>query len=312
MPVSEHNPTTQAGVLLGEKLFYDSRLSHNNLVSCATCHQPSMAFSDGLALSERGVSNEPLLRHVPQLTNVAWYEGYFWDGGAKNLESLVFGPLTHPDEMGQDLQEVVKELSDDPTYPQLFRQAFRKDTVHIAFVARALAQYMRTLISANSRYDRYIRGEGEQLTPFELEGMRLVQEKCAACHTFDPGVADFFTDFSYHNNGLDAEYPDGEEGLWKGRFRVSLDSAQIGAYKTPTLRNLPQSAPYMHDGRMSSLKAVLDHYDSGIQMSPYLDTLLIAEDGRPGIPMTVREKEAILAFLFTLEDSEDLKGTDKR
>jgi cytochrome c peroxidase len=283
-------------------------LSANNLVSCATCHQPDKAFSDGLALSDRGVSKQSLLRHVPQLTNVAWYEGYFWDGGAKNLESLVFGPLTHPDEMGQDLREVVKELGDDPAYPQLFRQAFGRDTIHTAFVARALAQYMRTFISANSRYDHYIRDEGEVLTPFELEGMRLVKEKCAACHAFKPGQADFFTDFAYHNNGLDAQYPEGEEGLFKGRFRVSLDSAQMGAYKTPTLRNLPQSAPYMHDGRMPTLKAVLDHYASGVQMSPYVDTLLIDEAGRPGIPMTAREKEAILAFLHTLADTTTLRS----
>lgn len=309
MPVSEHNPTTDAGVLLGEKLFYDPRLSANNLVSCATCHQPDKAFSDGLALSDRGVSHEPLLRHVPQLTNVAWYEGYFWDGGAKNLESLVFGPLTHPDEMGQDLREIVKELGDDPAYPRLFREAFGQDTIHTAFVARALAQYMRTFISADSRYDRYIRGEGETLTPFELEGMRLVKEKCAACHAFEPGEADFFTDFAYHNNGLDAQYPAGEEGLYKGRYRVSLDSADIGAYKTPTLRNLPQSAPYMHDGRMTTMKAVLDHYESGIKVSPYLDTLLITEDGRPGIPMTASEKEAILAFLHTLEDASAFRSS---
>lgn len=302
MPVPEHNPTTEAGVELGKKLFYDPRLSSDNQVSCATCHQPAKAFSDGLVLSDRGVSKKALLRHVPQLTNVGWYEGFFWDGGAKNLESMVFGPLTHPDEMGQDLTEMIFELSSDPSYPVMFKRAFGQDTIRSAYVARALAQYMRTIISADSRYDRYIRGEGGDLSPVEQRGMQLVQQKCAACHAFEPGVTDYFTDFGYHNTGLNTRYPEGEEGLWKGRFRITFDSAQIGAYKTPTLRNLPQSAPYMHDGRFNTLMQVLDHYEYGVRQSPYLDKILQPTRGQTGIPMTSSEKEAILAFLHSLQD----------
>ncbi len=302
MPVPEHNPATEAGVLLGKKLFYDPRLSANNRISCASCHQPGRAFADGLALSDQGVSGRSLLRHVPQLTNVGWYDGYFWDGGAKNLESLVFGPLTHPDEMGQDLHELAVELQADAEYPALFARAFGTDTIHAAYAARALAQYMRTLISADSRYDRYIRGEGGDLSPVELQGMQLVHQKCATCHAFEPGVADFFTDFGYHNTGLDTRYPEGEEGLWKGRFRITFDSAQIGAYKTPTLRNLPQSDPYMHDGRFNTLMQVLDHYEHGVRHSPYLDKILQPTRGQTGIPMTSSEKEAILAFLHSLQD----------
>lgn len=303
MPVPEHNPTTKAGVLLGKKLFYDPQLSVNNQVSCASCHQVNKAFSDGLALSDRGVSGKTLLRHVPQLTNVGWYKGYFWEGGAKNLESLVFGPLTHSDEMGQDLGELVEELTEDSEYPEMFQQAFGKDTTHSSLVARALAQYMRTLVSSDSRYDLYVRNEDvNALTQQELHGMRLTQEKCGSCHTFDPGKADFFTDFSYHNNGLDSVYADGEENTWKGRFRITFDSTQIGAYKTPTLRNLPQSAPYMHDGRFATLEEVLDHYSRGVKMSPHLDSLLITTNGRAGIPMDTLEKQAILSFLRSLED----------
>lgn len=304
MPIPRHNTTTKAGVLLGNKLFFDPILSANNQISCASCHQPDKAFSDGLSLSQHGLSGKPLLRHVPQLTNVGWYEGYFWEGGAKNLESLVFGPLTHPDEMGQDLHQVNEELSAHAEYPTLFRKAFGKDTVHASLAARALAQYMRTLISADSRYDLYVRNENTNaLTQQELQGMHLTQEKCGSCHAFEPGKRDFFTDFSYHNNGLDSIYADGKENLWKGRFRITFDSTQIGAYKTPTLRNLPLTAPYMHDGRFATLKEVLHHYRFGIKPSPFLDSLLTDKKGKVGIEMSDYEQQAIIAFLGSLQGS---------
>jgi cytochrome c peroxidase len=204
--------------------------------------------------------------------------------------------------MGQNLRELVKELQSDQVYPTLFAEAFGRDTVHVAFVARALAQYLRTLISADSRYDRFVRAEaGGELSPLEKQGMQLAQEKCAACHAFTPGESDFFTDYSYHNNGLDSLYAAGEEGLFLGRFRITADSSDMGAYKTPSLRNLPQSAPYMHDGRFASLEEVLAHYSSGVHTSAYLDPLLVGPDGKPGIPLSKHEKDAIIAFLYTLQ-----------
>lgn len=302
MPVPEHNPLSHEGILLGEKLFYDSQLSANGAVSCASCHQPKRAFTDGSALSTLGVSGKALKRHAPSLVNVAFYDAYFWDGGAKNLESLVFGPLRHADEMGVDLNALPARLQADDTYPLMFKAAFGTDSVHLAYLARALAQYMRTLVSADSRYDRFVRQEGASLSELELQGMALVQQKCGSCHSFEPGKRDFFTDFAYHNNGLDNFYPEGEENLYKGRFRITYDSADIGAYKTPSLRNLSLTAPYMHDGRFNTLEEVLEHYRSGIKPTPYLDSALFqAQEGQPGIPISSKEQEAILAFLKTLE-----------
>jgi cytochrome c peroxidase len=300
MPVTAHNPLSREGIALGKKLFYDPSLSANGQVSCATCHQPELAFSEGSALSSRGVSARRLLRHVPTLTNVAFYDRYFWEGGAANLESMVFGPLRHADEMGADLGALPEQLAADDAYPDMFARAFGTDSIHVVYVARALAQYMRTLVSADSRYDRYIRQEGGQLTPLERQGMRLLQQKCGSCHRFEPGRADFFTDFSYHNNGLDSIYPDGHENIYKGRFRITYDSADMGAYKTPSLRNLALTAPYMHDGRFATLEQVMEHYRDGLKATPYLDSALYQNTGKPGIPISVAEEKAMIAFLESL------------
>ncbi len=304
LPFPQRNPITEDGIALGEKLFYDPILSSNNKISCATCHQPSRAFTDGLALSDRGVSGKKLHRNVPSLVNLAWQKGSFWDGGAKDLESLVFAPLTHPDEMGQDLRELVQELDEQATYRSLFKKAFGKDTIYSALIARALAQYQRTLISANSRYDRFIRNEpGAGFSEIELKGMKIFDQKCGSCHQFGKGENDFFTDHAYHNNGLDSMYSSDFEGIFQGRFRITRDSADMGKFKTPSLRNLTRTAPYMHDGRFPTLEAVLGHYDHKMINSTTLDAVFQKEDGSVGIPLTDEEKEAIVAFLHTLTDS---------
>jgi cytochrome c peroxidase len=303
MPIPVYNPMTEEGVILGKKLFYDPRLSANNQISCASCHVPALSFSDGKSLSKAGVSRKQLNRHVPQLANVGWNEALFWDGGAKNLESMVFGPLTHPDEMGEDLDGLVQELQNSAVYPVLFRSAFGTDSIQSALVARALAQYMRTFISADSRYDRFVRREkGGALNPKELEGLSLFKQKCASCHAFESGKTDFFTDFAYHNTGLDTIFSENDERMTMGRFRISFDSTQMGTYKTPSLRNVALTAPYMHDGRFQTLKEVLNHYSQGIHLSPYLDMELQLINGQPGIPMCEDEKETIITFLHTLTD----------
>jgi len=304
LPFPQRNPITKPGIALGKKLFFDPILSGNNQISCATCHQPSRAFTDGLALSDQGVSGKKLQRNVPSLVNLAWQKGSFWDGGAKDLESLVFGPLTHADEMGQDLHELVQELNEQTTYRSLFNKAFGKDTIYSALIARALAQYQRTLISAHSRYDRFIRKEpGAILTAIELKGMEVFEQKCGSCHQFGKGKNDFFTDHAYHNNGLDSTYASGFEGIFQGRFRVTRDSADMGKFKTPTLRNIALTAPYMHDGRFATLEAVLEHYDHEMVNSTTLDTVFQRGDGSVGIPLTEEEKEAIVVFLCTLTDA---------
>src|SRR6478736_3962951 len=147
VPSPADNQFTREGVLLGRKLFFDPVLSGNNKISCATCHNPEKAFSDGLALGTNGASGKALHRSAPALQNLAWMNGWFWDGGAKNLESLAFGPIKHPDEMGQDLSKLLPELQNNPEYPALFKAAFGSDTVSFVNIAKALSQFQRTLIS---------------------------------------------------------------------------------------------------------------------------------------------------------------------
>ena len=298
------NRLTAEGIELGRRLFYDVRLSGNNRISCASCHHQDLAFSDGLALSNQGTSGKTLDRHAPVLFNLAWADqGLFWDGGAKNLESQAFGPLTSADEMHQDLYELEAELKAVPDYVSRFKQVFNS-AIKSADVVKALAQFQRTLISGNSRYDQYIRQEKSTvLNAEELLGMNLVQDKCGSCHT-----GALFTDHNFHNNGLDDHFSEANEGIYQGHFRVSFNPSDLGKFKTPSLRNVVLSAPYMHDGRFKTLEEVLDHYQYGIKLSSTTDVSLFQDQGKPGIPMSITERKAILAFLNTLTDHEFIKN----
>ncbi|UCS95815.1 c-type cytochrome [Echinicola marina] len=284
---------SKEGVLLGKTLFYDPALSQNGKVSCASCHEPKQAFSDGLPLSDQGVSGKPLHRHSPVLFNMAWHPGLFWDGGATNLESMVFGPLTHPDEMGADLKEVIHYLNGSAQYPEMFKAAFETDSITSSLIGRSLAQFVRTLISQDSKYDQWKREETE-LDNVEVRGYQLYHKHCSTCHT-----EGLFTDLEYHNNGLDMNYPDPAEleGIYLGRYRISFDKKDKGAFKTPSLRNIALTAPYMHDGRFSSLEEVLDHYEHGIKVNESL-----APELKTGIRLSANERAELLAFLETLTD----------
>lgn len=303
LPAPERNPTTIAGVELGKRLFYDPILSANDAVSCATCHRQAKAFSDGEALTRAGISGQPLQRNAPALINLAWQPGFFWDGGGYDLESQAFAPIKHPNEMGQKLDLLLRELKARPPYPELFLRAFA-DGLTIPNIVRAIAQFERTLISASSRYDRHVRGEGVVLTAAETAGLGVFERRCANCHQ-----PDFFTDHRYHNNGLDSVYPDDDEYLAWGRGRITRADADRGAYKTPTLRNIMLTAPYMHDGRFATIEAVLDHYRSGVRDSATLDPVL-RHDGELGIPLSAADGEVLIAFLHTLTDHDFI--TDPR
>lgn len=302
IPSPTRNPLTREGVLLGRKLFYDVRLSGSNRISCATCHQPDRAFSDGTALTTAGASGRALLRHTPALQNLAWATtGLFWDGGATDLESLAFGPLTHPDEMAQNLAALETELGAVPEYAPLFEAAFPGQGISSVTVARGLAQFQRTLLTGNSAYDRWARHEpGTTLSADETAGLTFVRAKCGACH-----AGETFTDYGFHNNGLDSAdaYTDDHEQLKWGRARITNLPEDKGKYRTPTLRNVALTAPYMHDGRLPTLEAVLDHYHDHVRASPTLDPAVVMIDGTPGIWMTLAEKRQILAFLHALTDT---------
>lgn len=293
------NPLTKAGVALGRRLFYEKRLSGNNLISCASCHKQELAFSDGVALNNIGFSGQTLHRNAPALINLAWStSGLFWDGGSTNLESQAFAPITNIDEMHQDLYQLTKELKNISGYEQAFVQAF-DDSISPANVVKALAQFQRTFVSADSRYDKYKRHEnGGSLTNAELEGMRLVAEKCQGCHK-----GDLFTDYGYHNNGLDSDFSNITlEGIYQGRYRITRNEEDLGKFKTPTLRNIMLTAPYMHDGRFASLAEVLNHYRNEVKNTAYTDTLLKQDDTATGIRLSGEETEKIILFLKTLTD----------
>lgn len=295
-PQPDRNPMSKEGVLLGKKLFFDTNLSSNGKVSCASCHQPQLAFTDAVPLADHGVTGIELDRHAPALFNLAWNTtGLFWDGGAHDLESLNFGPLTHPNEMGADLTAILTYLNQQKEYLDLFENAFPATPIQSATMSRAIAQYTRTLISQTSRYDLWMNGE-IGFNSIELKGYEIYQANCSSCH--EEGL---FTDLSYHNNGLDESYPDpiDKEGVFLGRFRISHDSSDLGAYKTPSLRNITLTAPYMHDGRFASLEEVLNHYSSGIKQNSSLAPQL-----KDGIPLNKEEKEALITFLKTLQDDQ--------
>lgn len=299
---SKTNPLTSEGIALGKKLFFDKRLSGNNQVSCVTCHQQSLAFSDGFALTRQGISGNALERNSPALINLAWANnGLFWDGGSTNLESQVFAPLAHADEMHQNLDELLEELNADAAYRKMFEKAFGKP-ISQADIVKAIAQFERTLISANSKYDKYMRGEsGGVMNSEEIKGLRLAEQFCFSCH-----AGPLLTDNHYHNNGIDTDFTDDTELMMKkGRARITNNSEDLGKFRTPTLRNVEKTGPYMHDGRFGTLQDVVEHYNSGILASPTLDPVLF-RNGKLGISLSETEKKQLIAFLKTLTDYEFL------
>jgi cytochrome c peroxidase len=312
--VPEANPLTRESVELGRRLFYDTRLSSNDQVSCATCHLQRLAFTDGRPTAV-GVSGKPLAFNSMSLANLMWGpRHFFWNGRSASLEEQVLVPLQHPDEMNQDLEELLEELASDPEYVRLFAAAYGDITAES--VASALASFERTLISSNSRYDRFLRGE-TRLSDIEEHGRKLFMAhpdvkvslrggNCIDCHSqfLTSGFNTLFDGFT--NNGLDSE-----ADLAPGLSEVTGKPEHRGLFKTPTLRNIALTAPYMHDGRFSSLEDVLDHYNEGIKGSSTLSPLIqeAGNEDRPpsdqiSLNLTADERTAIIAFLHTLTDEE--------
>lgn len=302
-PVVSFNPANKKAIILGRKLFFDVTLSANNRISCASCHLPSKAFTDGVALSNIGVSGNILHRNSMPLFNLAWAtSGLFWDGGATNLESLSIGPLTHPDEMAENILTLPDELAQNPDYRTLFAEAYPEEggAITIQKVLKALAQYMRVLVSANAKYDLAVRNPTAKiLNDLEIKGLKIFDQKCNSCHDRSQHL---FKDNNFHNNGLDDTFSTDHELAAMGRFRITGKTEDIGKFKTPSLRNLSYTAPYMHDGRFATLQEVLNHYSSGIKeyptLAPQLRNFTLSED----------EKQALLAFLKTLDDESFTKN----
>jgi cytochrome c peroxidase len=283
------NAYQNEGFDLGRAMFFDPILSADGSVSCQSCHFQKDAFSDGGKALSDGIGGQQTTRNSPAIINMAWSPYFMWDGGITHLEVMPFAPISNPVEMGTDLQLVIDKLNAHETYPYRFRRLFGREEIDDQQLFYVLAQYMANLVSADSRYDRYVLGEGE-LNTNEIAGLNLFRTHCATCHQ-EP----LFTDFSFQNNGLDEEFAD------VGRYRVSQDSADMGRFKVPTLRNIELSAPYMHDGRFQTLEEVMDHYTDGMKDSPTLSNEF-QRNGRPGIALTDEEKNKLIEFLGTLTD----------
>lgn len=284
----DNNPVTEQGFLLGRKLFFDPLLSVDGSVSCNTCHIQSTAFADSQQHPlSFGIDNRVGIRNAPMLANMAFVPDFFWDGGVNHLDFVAINAIESDFEMGETLENVVKKLNEDSEYPDLFREAFGTDRVTSPFMLQALSQFMVLMISDQSKYDQYIRGE-TVLTADELQGLSLFEAKCSSCHS-----GTLFSDFSYRNNGISETFTD------TGRERITEFSGDIGKFRVPSLRNIGLTAPYMHNAKFWSLDEVLEHYRSGIKTTSTLDPLL-----KNGISMTDDEKEKIILFLKTLTDQE--------
>jgi len=248
MTIPENNPITVEGVILGEKLFNDPILSANNNQACINCHQKAFSFSDPNQFST-GVDNIKGTRNASALINLGWNKKFNWDGSVSSLEEQAFEPVTNPIEMHNTWENVANKLNSHEEYPNLFKAAFNIEYIDSTYVVMAIAQFERTLISVNSKFDKYLRGEA-QLTPSEFNGYAIFNSEkgdCFHCHG-----SQMFMDNSFHNNGLDNE-PFTDQGLG----RVTGNASDNGKFKTPSLRNIEFSAPYMHDGRFSSLDEVI-------------------------------------------------------
>lgn len=291
------NPQTEEGVALGKRLFFETRLSGDGKVSCASCHLSQNAFTDGRQFSD-GIDGRIGIRNSMPLFNLAWNydQRFFWDGAANSLEDQAFEPVTNPDEMGNTWEAATAVLLQDAEYPQLFRDAFGEAGIDSIKVVKALAQFERTLISANSRFDRFLLGE-LSLTEQEIDGLNvfLMESKgdCFHCHG-NPNNP-LWTDNNFHNNGLDATATD------LGLGAVTGDPSDNGKFRSPSLRNLAYTAPYMHDGRFATLDEVIDHYSEGLQNSPTIDPLMkkVLEGG---VQLSQKDKDDLKAFLLSLSD----------
>ena len=299
VPIPADNPPTAESIELGRKLFFDPRLSGDDTVSCATCHNPQLSFSDGLPGS-KGIGKKIGRRNAPTVLNAAYDSTLFWDGRAASLEQQAGFPIANPDEMGQSHELSIKKFEKIPEYKKEFELVFGPGRLTIDKIEMALASYERTLLSADSPFDRYLyRGDKSAMTAEAIRGLAIFTDKkrggCSTCHTVDETFS-LFTDGKYHNLGAgigkDGELTD------LGRYEVTKVNADKGAFRTSGLRNVAKTAPYMHDGSLKTLKAVVDFYDGGGSSNPYIDKEI------KELKLTERERADLVAFLESLTGGE--------
>ena len=289
VPIPDENPLTHDAVALGKRLFFDCALSADGSVRCSSCHQPERGFSDSLARS-RGVYGRRGQRNAPTLVNRAYGRSFFWDGRTATLEQQVLLPIQDTLEMGEPLAALITRLRGDPSYVADFRRAFGGEA-DAQRVARALASFVRMLRSGNSPFDRWRNGDSSALSISARRGFALFtgRANCVACH-----VGANFTDEQFHNTGVAARtyLRDGTED--PGRARVTALPADRGAFKTPTLRDVALTTPYMHDGSFETLEQVVAFYDGGGHANPQLDPEI-----KP-LALKPRERSELIDFLMAL------------
>jgi cytochrome c peroxidase len=286
--VPDKNPITQVKIELGHKLYFDSRLSKDGTISCATCHAPEKGFSDGRPTS-LGLGHQAGARNAPTVINRLFSKEQFWDGRAADLEDQALGPIQNPIEMGHTLEGMISSVEKIQGYAPEFQAAFGSPGINADRVAMAIATYERTVLAGNSPYDRYQAGDKIAMSESAVRGMNLFTDaqkaNCVTCH------AGFnFTDESYHNIGVGMDKPNPD---W-GRFVVTKNDFDKGAFKTPTLRNVTQSSPYMHDGSETTLLEVVNFYDKGGFKNQWL-----SKEIKP-LNLSDRDRADLVAFLEAL------------
>lgn len=290
LSIPKDNPQTPEKIALGQQLFFDKRLSKDDTISCSSCHNPKLGFSNGNRFAT-GVGGAKGGRSAPSIINAAFYRQQFWDGRAASLEDQALGPIANPIEMALPVEDAVAKLNKVAGYRSAFQRVFGTD-VTAGNLAKAIAAYERTVLSGNAPYDKFVAGDESALSQKAQHGMKLFFGKanCSACH-----AGSNFSDSSYHNIGIgmDAKEPD------VGRVAISKLGGDTGAFKTPTLREIARTAPYMHDGSLATLVDVINHYDKGGIQNEYLDEEMFE------LRLTPIEKAALLAFL-----TEGLSSTD--
>jgi len=296
VPIPADNPPTAETIALGRRLYYDPILSKDGTISCASCHQPDFGFADPRQFSI-GVAGGTGDRQAPSVWNAAYYTTQFWDGRAASLEDQAVGPMANPIEMAHTIEDIEKALAADASYIEAFEKAFGPGPITAQNAAKAIASFERTVLSGNSPFDRFqYGGDPTALSEQAKLGLEVFRNpakgNCAKCHTIEEGYA-LFSDSKFHNLGVGADL----DGTLKdaGRFKVTSDEKDTGAFKTPTLRNIAQSAPYMHDGSLKTLKDVVDFYIGAGNSNPHRDP-----DVKELDHLTRQERDALVVFMESL------------
>lgn len=293
VPTPIDNPQSMAKIALGRQLFFDKRLSLNETIACASCHDPQKAFTDQLPKS-KGINGQLSERNAPSILNAAFLKTAMFDAHLASLELQAIVPIQETVEMGHNMKLLIQKLRKIPEYQAAAQSIFNRD-FDAYVLTRSIAAFERSLLSMNAPFDRYLAGEKKALTADQKAGWKIFSEKlyCTQCHP-----APYFTTYVAANNGLYASYEGKSD---QGRFRIHHDSTDIGKFKIPSLRNIPLTYPYMHDGSFQSLEQVLAHYQKGAAKNPLQDARITS------FILSPTEKKQLLAFFDALIDTSYLK-----